>query len=68
MIVEWTQEGKAFAKQNLNFREGIPGIYSNKQIEHAIKLKEAHTYKQVEGKTGISKNTLIRAKWKRGLT
>src|SRR5699024_10648506 len=52
MIVERTQEGKALAKQDPNFREGRPKVYSNKQIEHAIELKETHTYKQVEEKTG----------------
>src|SRR5699024_7350046 len=66
MIVERTQEGKAIAKQNPDFREGRPKVYSKKQIEHALKLKETHTYRQVEDKTGISKSTLIRAKRKSG--
>lgn len=61
MIVERTQEGKMIAKQDPNFREGRPRKYSKKQIEHAIKLKETHTYKQVEELTGISKPTLYRA-------
>ena len=61
MIVERTQEGKMVARQDPNFREGRPKKYSNKQIEHAIKLKEEHTYKQVEELTGISKPTLYRA-------
>lgn len=67
MIVERTQEGKAIAKQDPNFREGRPRIYSKKQIEHAIKLKENRTYRQVEEITGISKSTLIRARRKKGL-
>lgn len=67
MIVERTQEGKAIAKQDPNFKEGRPKKYSKKQIEHAILLKETHTYRQVEEKTGISKSTLIRAMRKRGL-
>jgi len=67
MIVERTQEGKAIAKQDPDFREGRPKVYSKKQIEHALKLKETHTYRQVEDKTGISKSTLIRAKRKSGL-
>lgn len=67
MIVERTQEGKAIAKQDPNFREGRPKVYGKEQIEHALKLKETHTYKQVEKKTGISKSTLIRARRKRGL-
>lgn len=67
LIVERTQEGKAIAKQDPDFREGRPRKYSRKQIEHALKLKETHTYRQVEELTGISKSTLIRAKRKRGL-
>lgn len=67
MIVERTQEGKAIAKQDPNFREGRPKVYGKNQIEHALHLKETHTYKQVEKKTGISKSTLIRAKRKEGL-
>ena len=61
MIVERTQEGKLMAKQDPDFREGRPKKYSRKQIEHAVKLKETHTYKQVEQLTGISKPTLYRA-------
>ncbi|PEZ55070.1 MULTISPECIES: recombinase family protein [Bacillus cereus group] len=64
LIVERTQEGKAIAKQRDDFREGRPNKYSKKQIEHALKLLEAHSYKQVEEITGISKSTLIRAKKK----
>lgn len=62
MIVERTQEGKAIAKQKPDFREGRPHKFSRKQIEHALNLLETHSYKQVEGLTGISKSTLIRAK------
>ena len=36
MIVERTQEGKAIAKQNPDFREGRPKKYGKKQIEHAL--------------------------------
>lgn len=64
MIVERTQEGKEIAKQKPDFREGRPKKFSKKQIEHALKLKETHSYKQVEEMTGISKSTLIRAKKK----
>ena len=67
MIVERTQEGKAIARQRPDFREGRPKKFSRKQIEHAIKLKETHSYKQVEELTGISKSTLIRARRERGL-
>lgn len=64
MIVERTQTGKAIAKQDPNFKEGRPTIYKRKQVEHALKLLETHTYKQVEELTGMSKSTLIRAKRK----
>lgn len=62
MIVERTQEGKAIARQNPDFREGRKRKYNDKQIEHALHLLESHSYKQVEEITGISKSTLIRAK------
>ncbi|NYV68894.1 recombinase family protein, partial [Bacillus sp. Gen3] len=64
MIVERTQEGKAIAKQREDFREGRPKKYSKKQVEHALKLLETNSYKEVENMTGISKSTLIRAKRK----
>lgn len=67
MIVERTQEGKMIARQNPNYREGRPRKYSNKQIEHAIRLKETSTYRQVEDLTGISKPTLYRAMKKKML-
>lgn len=62
LIVERTQEGKTLAKQNEDFREGRPRKHSKQQVEHALKLKETHTYKEVEAMTGITKRTLIRAK------
>lgn len=62
MIVERTQEGKNLAKQRDDFKEGRPKKYGKRQIEHALKLLEGHTYKEVERMTGISKSTLIRAK------
>src|SRR5690625_5362389 len=61
MIVERTQEGKMIARQDPNFKEGRPKKFSVKQMEHAVKLKDTHTYKQVEELTGISKPTLYRA-------
>lgn len=64
LIIERTQEGKAIAKQQPDFREGRPNKYTKKQMEHALKLLETHSYTQVEGLTGISKSTLIRAKKK----
>ena len=62
MIIERTQNGKNIAKQNPDFREGRPKLYSSKQIAHALDLLKSHTYKKVEQMMGISKSTLIRAK------
>ena len=60
MIIERTQAGKAIAKTKAGFKEGRPKKYSKEQIEHALKLLETNSYKQVEKMTGISKSTLIR--------
>ena len=65
LIIERTQEGKAIAKRNPDFREGRPNKFSKKHIEHALSLLDSHSYKQVESLTGISKSTLIRAKKKK---
>ena len=62
MIVERTQEGKAIARKNPDFKEGRPNKYSRAQITHGLELLKNHSYKQVEELTGISKSTLIRAK------
>lgn len=64
MIVERTQEGKAIARQNPDFREGRPKKYCRTQIKHALELLEHYSYRQVEEMTGISKSTLIRARRK----
>ncbi len=65
MIVERTQEGKAIAKQNPDYREGRKPKFTKKQIDHALLLKQSHSYKEVEAMTGISKATLVRAKRKK---
>lgn len=65
MIVERTQEGKAIARQNPNYREGRRPTYTRAQLEHALSMLESHSYNQVAEKTGISKSTLIRAMNKR---
>lgn len=65
IIVERTQEGKAIARQNPEFREGRPKKYSKAQISHAIELLDTYSYKQVEAMTGISKSTLMREKGKK---
>ncbi len=67
LIVERTQEGKAIARQKEGYREGRPNKYGKEQIEHALELLQAHSYKQVEAMTGISKSTLIRAKRKKSI-
>lgn len=64
MIVERTQEGKAIARKQSDYREGRPRLYSRKQIQHALELLEDHSYRQVTEMTGISKSTLVRAKHK----
>ena len=62
MIVERTQTGKAIARQNPHYREGRPKKYKPAQIVHALDLLDSGmSYKQVEGMTGISKSTLVRA-------
>ena len=60
MIVQRTQEGKAIARLNPNYREGRPKKYTKKQLDHALSLLENHSYNQVSEMTGISKSTLLR--------
>lgn len=62
MIYERTQEGRAIARQNPEYKEGRKKKYSEKRINSALKLLETHSYRQVEEMTDISKSTLIRAK------
>ena len=64
MILQRTQEGKAIARQNPNFRDGRPKKFKREQIEHALELLNEHSYKQVAAMTGISPTTLVRAKSK----
>lgn len=65
MIIQRTQEGKAIAKQNPNYREGRKPTYTKAQLDHAMKLKETHSFSQVEEATGISMSTLKREARKR---
>lgn len=62
IIVERTQEGKALAKLNPDFKEGRPKKFSKHQIKLALELLKTNSYKQVEKMTGISISTLKRAK------
>ena len=65
LIVQRTQEGKAIARQNADFKDGRPKKYSRVQLDHALELLETHSYKQVERLTGISVMTIYRAKLER---
>ena len=70
LIVQRTQEGKAIARQNADFKDGRPKKYSRVQLDHALEILETHSYKQhsykqVERLTGISVMTLYRAKLER---
>ncbi len=64
MILERTQEGKAFAKKNNpNYREGRPKSTLNKQKLHAFELLQSgKSYREVALMTGFSKSTLQRIK------
>ena len=65
MIVQRTQEGKAIARQNADFRDGRPKKFTRVQLDHALELLETHSYKQVERLTDISVTTIYRAKRER---
>lgn len=65
LIIERTQEGKAIAKQNPNYREGRRPKYTKMQLDHAIGLLKENSFKQVEEITGISMSTLKRESRKR---
>lgn len=65
MIVERTQEGKAYAKKhNPNFKEGRPKWRLTPQYIHAAELLlvDKKSYAEVEKMTNISKSTLQRIK------
>lgn len=65
LIIERTQEGKAIAKQNPNYREGRRPKYTKMQLNHAMDLLKSNSFKQVEKITGISMSTLKRESKKR---
>lgn len=65
LIIERTQEGKAIAKQRADFKEGRPKKFTKKQLDHALKLLESNSYKEVEALTNISIATLAREVRKR---
>ena len=59
MIVERTQEGKAIAKQNPNFKEGRPKT-DDKLIKLVIELSQNHTIKEIVDITNLSRSTVMR--------
>lgn len=63
-VVENCRAGKEAAKQNPNFRDGRKPKFSREQMEHAMKLLETNSLRQVENMTGISVSTLKRYKRK----
>lgn len=70
MIVERTQEGKAIAKQNPDYREGRPAKYTEYQLDEAMELLKSMSFAQVEKEmarrgTKISMSTLKRESKKR---
>ena len=68
LIVQRTQEGKAIARQNADFKDGRPKKFTRVQLDHALELLETHSYKQVERITGISITTIYRAKLEKAKT
>lgn len=65
MIVERLNEGKAIAKQREGYREGRKPKYTKAQLDHAMKLKETHSFTQVVALTNIPIATLKRESAKR---
>ncbi len=62
LIIERTQEGKAIARQDPDYREGRPKKFREEQIRLALHLLETNSYRQVALMTGISESTIQRAK------
>ena len=63
MILERTQNGKAVARMDPNFKDGRPKKFTPEQLQLGLMLlKQGKTYKQVKDLTGISKSTLNRAR------
>lgn len=59
MIVQRTQEGKAIAKLNPDYKEGRPKTDTRKQ-KLVIELGENHTVKEICDITGLSRATVMR--------
>lgn len=67
MIVERLSEGKAIARQREGYREGRKPTFTKAELDHAMELKETHSFTQVAEKTRISIATLKRESAKRKL-
>lgn len=67
-ILERTQAGKEIAKQNPDFTEGRPKIYTEHQLDWCIELLKNNSLKKVEKMTKISESTIKRELIKRNLT
>ena len=68
MIIQRTQEGKAIARQNFDFRNGRPKKFTRVQLYHTLELLDTHSYKQVEIITGISITTIYHTKQEKAKT
>ena len=64
MIYERTAAGREIARTKAGYKEGRPRINEDK-LKLALELKKTHTYKEVEGLTGISKSSIIRYRHKK---
>ncbi|MGG0236897.1 recombinase family protein [Bacillus rhizoplanae] len=62
LILERTQEGKAVARQNPNYKEGRPKSHSDKKLIEAMRMKEkmGYSFRQLSDATDISMSTLQR--------
>jgi len=65
LIIERMQEGKALARQREGYREGRKPKWTSKQYNHAMKLLQHHTFKEVAEITGIPVPTLKAERRKR---
>lgn len=65
LIVERTQEGKAIARQNPDYKEGRPKKYTQYQLDEAMKLLETMSFAQVEKEMAIRGTKISMSKLKR---
>jgi len=65
LILERMQEGRVLARQREGYRDGRKPKWSIKQYNHAMKLLQHHSYKEVSEITGIPIPTLKAERRKR---